>query len=157
VLIGIFVFVWLRGTLPRLRYDQFMRFGWKVLVPVGLLWIMVIGAFSVLRQQGYDTRQLLLYVGLPLALLLVIGSMLLPERGAEAEEQRPAGEPAFPVPPMDLAVPPPRRIPVTVGTPSEPRQSEPRQSEPRQSGTGRSEPGQSESGQPDPGRESPDV
>ena len=32
---GIFWFVWLRGTLPRLRYDQFMRFGWKVLVPAG--------------------------------------------------------------------------------------------------------------------------
>jgi NADH-quinone oxidoreductase subunit H len=131
VLIGIFVFIWLRGTLPRLRYDQFMRLGWKVVVPVSLLWIMVIGAFSVLRQEGYDTGRLVLYVGLPLALLLVIGSMLLPERGTEAE-QRPGGEPAFPIPPMDLVVPPPRRMPVTVGTQAEPSE-------------------------PDPGRESPDA
>ena len=40
VLILLFGFVWLRGTLPRLRYDQFMRFGWKVLIPVNLVWIL---------------------------------------------------------------------------------------------------------------------
>jgi NADH-quinone oxidoreductase subunit H len=40
----LFVFIWLRGTLPRFRYDQLMHFGWKVLLPVAVLWILVTAA-----------------------------------------------------------------------------------------------------------------
>lgn len=47
-----FVFVWLRGTLPRLRYDQFMQFGWKVLIPISILWILVVATLRVLSLQG---------------------------------------------------------------------------------------------------------
>ena len=48
----LFVFIWLRGTLPRLRYDQFMRFGWKVLIPVSLVWILLVVAVRTLPHRG---------------------------------------------------------------------------------------------------------
>jgi len=43
-----FLFLWLRATLPRLRYDQLMRFGWKVLIPLGLANILVTGLVRAL-------------------------------------------------------------------------------------------------------------
>jgi NADH-quinone oxidoreductase subunit H len=45
----LFIFVWVRGTLPRFRYDQLMRFGWKVLFPIGLLNIMVTALILVVK------------------------------------------------------------------------------------------------------------
>jgi NADH-quinone oxidoreductase subunit H len=45
---GLFFFIWLRGTLPRFRYDQLMDFGWKVLLPVAMLNIMATAAVVVL-------------------------------------------------------------------------------------------------------------
>lgn len=52
----IFVFVWLRGTLPRLRYDQFMAFGWKFLIPISLAWIVMVAGFRALVNNGSLTR-----------------------------------------------------------------------------------------------------
>ncbi|HVL33690.1 MAG TPA: NADH-quinone oxidoreductase subunit NuoH [Actinomycetota bacterium] len=47
----VFLFMWARATLPRYRYDKLMRFGWKVLIPVSLAWIMVTGLMVVLPQE----------------------------------------------------------------------------------------------------------
>lgn len=44
-----FFFIWMRGTLPRLRYDQLMHFGWKVLTPLALLNILITGWFLLTR------------------------------------------------------------------------------------------------------------
>ena len=52
IAVFLFVFIWLRGTLPRLRYDQFMQLGWKVLIPVSLVWIVLVAAVRAVTRPG---------------------------------------------------------------------------------------------------------
>jgi NADH-quinone oxidoreductase subunit H len=48
----LFLFLWFRATFPRYRYDQIMRLGWKVLIPVTIVWIVVVGA-AMQTRWGY--------------------------------------------------------------------------------------------------------
>jgi NADH-quinone oxidoreductase subunit H len=49
----LFIFLWIRATWPRYRYDQIMRLGWKVFIPVTLVWIVFIGAMMQTRWAGW--------------------------------------------------------------------------------------------------------
>lgn len=50
--IFLFLFLWFRATFPRYRYDQIMRLGWKVFIPITIVWLLVIGLFVVLGWFG---------------------------------------------------------------------------------------------------------
>jgi NADH-quinone oxidoreductase subunit H len=105
VVLALFVFIWLRGTLPRLRYDQFMSFGWKVLIPASLVWIVAVAFIRKMRSEDLLDQQTLLWAAVAAGVLLLL-TFLIPERKPEPEP--PAPEPdefdafagGYPVPPM---------------------------------------------------------
>jgi NADH-quinone oxidoreductase subunit H len=102
----IFFFIWLRGTLPRLRYDQFMKFGWKVLIPVALVWIVAVGTIRTISLEGPINRTWLIgAAAVALVVFLLLGFVGEPTE-EEAAEPEPAEFDAFaggyPVPPMPV-------------------------------------------------------
>ncbi len=117
-----FLFIWLRGSLPRLRYDQFMRFGWKVLIPGALGWIVVLAIGQGVRQfTDFDLRPVLIPAAI-VAGVVVVALSFWPQR-SEPEDEEAAGSGEFdafagghPVPPMPGQTLPPSPRRAAVGT-----------------------------------------
>ena len=120
VIILLFCFIWLRGTLPRVRYDQLMALGWKVLIPVSIVWILLV---ATVAPGGWTaTPPAPTWLRLVIVLIMVLIAMwdsAAQQRAArysaiaEAPPPRPKGRraedappwrtaTAFPVPPLDL-------------------------------------------------------
>jgi len=111
----IFFYVWLRGSLPRVRYDQFMKFGWKVLIPTSLIWVIAvmlmraadpsIGYFGEGRLPVIITTALII-VGVVGGIMLLM-SRLEQKEAQKLEDRRPPAEVdpfagGFPVPPLPV-------------------------------------------------------
>jgi NADH-quinone oxidoreductase subunit H len=109
----IFVFFWLRASLPRIRYDQLMKLGWKVLIPSALAWTLIVATARIYHRQGGSPAVYVIAGGIIVVLLALLWRWesaaeraeretvaAAAEFEAEADEARPAAP--FPTPPLDL-------------------------------------------------------
>ena len=122
LMLTISFFIWLRGTLPRVRYDQLMKIGWKILIPASLAWIVVVAAIRVLRNEGVATRQVFFAVAIVLGIFFVASYLWdatvgnrqraaeqaaadaeagTADRGGTVDETTAGESGGFPVPPLD--------------------------------------------------------
>lgn len=120
----LFGYVWLRGTLPRTRYDQLMALGWKILIPFSIIWILMVAVVRQLKDNGFHSP-VVNAVGVIVLVLFVLLVMfwdngyqahlarIAPEAAGEQEDEYDYDEdgelvkvskpaPRFPVPPLDL-------------------------------------------------------
>jgi NADH-quinone oxidoreductase subunit H len=86
----LFFYIWLRGTLPRLRYDQFMRLGWKVLIPVAIVWIMIVAAFRTVMDEAKDPSPWLIGAAVVVGIFLIL--VLIDPTGRARRDREDAAE-----------------------------------------------------------------
>ena len=91
VAVVVFVYVWIRATLPRFRYDRLMSFGWKWLIPLGLVWILVTGA-TVVIPDVYGRRALLWGIGIAAGLMFLV-SLVAPLFSRKTQLEESAAQP----------------------------------------------------------------
>lgn len=97
------VFVWLRGTLPRFRYDQFMDLGWKWMIPISVIWVVFVATVQYMRNSGGVPVQFW-WIGVGAIALVLVGLLLYPaprfERKTYDMGEYTGFVDGYPVPPM---------------------------------------------------------
>ncbi|MDP9404082.1 MAG: NADH-quinone oxidoreductase subunit NuoH [Actinomycetota bacterium] len=91
LMIFLFIYVWLRATLPRLRYDQLMDLGWKRLIPLSLFWLLVLAAMILDRRYGFAVFGAGILLGLLLLRAVQVGQSATDDAAGAAPAVREAG------------------------------------------------------------------
>jgi NADH-quinone oxidoreductase subunit H len=121
MMVLLFVFVWLRGTLPRMRYDQFMRIGWKALVPVSLVWIVLVVCVRALngpQKATFGIAGTIALFGIMILGILVVVALIPERRKASDPDRVMVTGGGYPLPPLDLKVPKAPKRRQAVATPA---------------------------------------
>jgi NADH-quinone oxidoreductase subunit H len=90
VAVFVFVFIWLRGTLPRMKYNRLMDLGWKVFLPLGLFWVLATAFAVVLRQTAQQDTVIQLAIG---GVIVAVALYAIAPRFGRSDRRPPAGEP----------------------------------------------------------------
>jgi NADH-quinone oxidoreductase subunit H len=84
----IYVLIWIRATVPRFRFDRLMSFGWKALIPLALLWILITAAIVELPKIYTDARAaVIIGMGTVVVLLVLVPLLTESPRGARGMAQ----------------------------------------------------------------------